>query len=84
MADYNKTIKQEQDKKLAISQLETSLIQFLLLKKDIESIPGGHRRVRTLTLKIIPSSKEPAFAVQLGMLKDTFGIGSYALPLWML
>ncbi len=72
MADINKSIKEDQEKKFAISQLETSLIQFLLLKKDIESVPGGHRRIRTLTLKIVSSLKEPAFAVQLGMCEAVF------------
>ncbi len=72
MADYNKAIKQEQDRKFAISQLEASLIQFLLTKKDIESIPGGHRRIRALTLRILCSSKEPSFAVQLGMCEAVF------------
>ena len=72
MSNTNKSLSNDEERKFEISQLETSLIQFLSLKKDIETIPGGHRRIQSLKLRIYSSAKEPAFAVQLGMCEASF------------
>lgn len=55
-----------------ISELEQSLIQYLMDKKDVETkVTGGSRRLRSLSFKII-TKKEPYFSVQIGMLEAVF------------
>lgn len=59
-----------------LQNLEQSLINFLLRRKDIEEkVNGGARRVKSLTLKIdARNPKHITFSVQIGMMEAKFNI----------
>ncbi len=59
-----------------ISELEQSLINFLVSKPEIEEkVSGGARRVRGLTFNIdVKNPKNPSFTVQIGMCEATFNV----------
>ena len=61
------------DRDPILYQLEQSLIQVLSGKKEVrERITDGPRRVRSLSIKIIPNVKDPKFLVQVGMFETQF------------
>ena len=57
-----------------ISELEQSLINFLVSKPEIEEkVNGGAKRVRGLTFNIdVKNPKNPSFSVQIGMCEAIF------------
>lgn len=57
-----------------VIKLEQSLIQYLCQKSEVdERVPGGFRRVRSLSFYIDASNPQrPTFSVQIGMLEVTF------------
>lgn len=59
-----------------LQELEQSLINFLLRRRDIEEkVTGGIRRVKSLNLKIDTKNPEHiTFIVQIGMMEAKFNI----------
>ena len=86
--ESNSAQRQNQEKKVKevnflaknpeIVELEHSLINFLVSKKDIdEKVSGGKRRVRGLTLNINANdTNNPYFSIQIGMLEALFNVSN--------
>ena len=57
-----------------ITELEQSLINFLVSKEEVETkVNGGAKRVRGLTFNIdVKNPKNPSFSVQIGMCEAVF------------
>ena len=57
-----------------ITELEQSLINFLVSKPEVETkVNGGIKRVRGLTFNIdVKNPKNPSFTVQIGMCEAVF------------
>lgn len=56
-----------------LSGLEQSLINFLQTKREIEEkIPGGARRLKSLTLNMKKDNTKVVFTVQIGMMEAAF------------
>ena len=60
---------------IRVQELEQSLIQFLMNKKEVEDkMGGGFRRIRTLQLYVSLSPKNQKFRVQIGMFEAEFAV----------